>query len=207
MAELTPAPSSLEWGVAASMPPGESESGDLHLVKSIGSRVLVAVVDGLGRGPEAAAAARAAIDTLERNGESTLPGLLAACHRALAGTRGAVLSLALVDPAAGALTWAGVGNVAGVLLQRGPTGHARGLAARGGIVGGELPRVEPETLALSGDDTLIFATDGINGGFADELPPNDDPKRQAAAILARYGRPNDDALVVVARFVRPRGAP
>ena len=197
----------MEWGVAARMSAGESESGDRHLVKAVGSQVLVAVVDGLGRGPEAAAVARAAIETLEGNGESTLPGLLSACHRALAGTRGAVVSLALVDPAVGALTWAGVGNVAGVLLQRGPAGHARGLAMRGGIVGGEMPRVEPETLALSGDDTLIFATDGIKGGFADELPLNDDPKRQAAAILERYGRPDDDALVVVVHFAGTRGSP
>jgi len=192
--------------VAARVSAGESESGDRHLVKAIGGQVLVAVVDGLGRGPEAAAAARAAIETLERDDESTLPGFLTACHRALTGTRGAVLSLALVDPAARALTWAGVGNVAGVLVQRGPAGHARGLAMRGGIVGGDMPRIEPETLALSGDDTLIFATDGIKGTFADELPLNDDPNSQAAAILERHGRTDDDALVVVAHFAGTRGS-
>jgi phosphoserine phosphatase RsbX len=190
----------MDWGVAAKTPLGESESGDRHLVKSIGHRVLVAVVDGLGRGPEAAAAARAAIDALERHDDASVPDLFATSHRALVGTRGAVLSLAVVDPQAGSLTWAGVGNVLGILRQRGQAA-VRGLATRGGIVGAELPRIEPATLALSGDDTLIFATDGVRVGFVDGLSgPSDDPKRQAADLLARFGRENDDALVLVAHF-------
>src|SRR5437773_929428 len=79
--------------------PGETESGDLHLVKSVGSGVLAAVVDGLGHGAEAASAARAAVAVLERHaGESPLP-LLQRCHRALIGTRGVVLSLAFFDGA------------------------------------------------------------------------------------------------------------
>ncbi len=193
----------MKWAVAAKKLTGEVESGDRELVKALGSQVLAAVVDGLGSGPEAAAVARTAIDALDRAAESTLPGLLAACHRALRGTRGVVLSLALIDPAGGSLTWAGVGNVAGVLLQRGPPQHAtRGLAVRGGIIGAEFPRFEPETLPLSGDDTLIFATDGIKGAFADDPLVGDDPQRQSTAILARYGREDDDALVLVVHFTR-----
>jgi len=195
----------MEWGVATQMPTGQSESGDLHLVKSIGGQVLVAVVDGLGRGPEAAAVARVAIAALDKGTRPAIPGFLSDCHRALSGTRGVVLSLALVDPAAGTVSWAGVGNVAGALVQRGREGPGvRALGTRGGIVGAELPRVDPETLKLTGDDTLILATDGIHEGFADDPPAPDAPERQAAAILARYGRAYDDALVLVARFVGRR---
>src|SRR5579862_5608214 len=155
----------MDWGVAVKITPRELECGDRHLVKSLGKRVLIAVVDGLGRGREAALVARAATDALERQDDASVAELFAASHRALLGTRGAVLSLALVDPDAGTLSWAGIGNVAGVLLQRGPPRAAHGLATRGGIVGGEMPRVDVRTLALSGDDTVIFATDGIRGGF------------------------------------------
>ncbi len=49
----------IDWGVATLMLAGERESGDLHLVKPVGTGVLVSVVDGLGHGAEAAAAARA----------------------------------------------------------------------------------------------------------------------------------------------------
>src|SRR6266704_3658201 len=45
---------------------GEKESGDLHVVKAVNSGALVAVVDGLGHGAEAAVAARAAVKVLEQ---------------------------------------------------------------------------------------------------------------------------------------------
>src|SRR5437870_3753009 len=52
------APPVIDWGVATLAHAGEKESGDLHLVKQVGRGVLVAAVDGLGHGAEAAAAAR-----------------------------------------------------------------------------------------------------------------------------------------------------
>src|SRR2546427_6905214 len=61
------APALIEWGVASLALPGEAESGDRHLVKPVGTGVLVAVVDGLGHGAEAAAAAQAAVAALERH--------------------------------------------------------------------------------------------------------------------------------------------
>src|ERR1051326_4408996 len=54
----------LDWGVAASALPGQAQSGDAHLVKAVATGVLVAVVDGLGHGAEAATAARTAVHTL-----------------------------------------------------------------------------------------------------------------------------------------------
>src|SRR5207245_2855891 len=44
----------IEWGVATLALPGQAQSGDLHLVKPLGTGVLVAAVDGLGRGAGAA---------------------------------------------------------------------------------------------------------------------------------------------------------
>ncbi|HVH67098.1 MAG TPA: SpoIIE family protein phosphatase [Gemmatimonadales bacterium] len=193
----------LEWGVATLTLPGERESGDLHLVKAVARGVLVAVVDGLGHGSEAAAAAHAAVAALDLHaGESVLP-LLERCHRALQGTRGAVMSLALFDPAGRSMTWAGVGNVEGRLLYADGPGRVprlRGsLVTRGGIVGSELPRVQSQTLPVGAGDTLIFATDGIKEGFADGLPADVTPQQLADQILACCGKSTDDALVLVAR--------
>src|SRR5213593_3297932 len=85
----------IEWGVATLALPGESQSGDLHLVKQLGTGALVAVVDGLGHGAEAASAAKAAVAALERHATESPAPLLERCHRALKGTRGAVMSVAV----------------------------------------------------------------------------------------------------------------
>src|SRR5256884_7303297 len=83
------APALIEWGVASLALPGEAESGDRHLVTPVGTGVLVAVVDGLGHGAEAASAAKAAVAALERHPTESPAPLLERCHRALNGTRGA----------------------------------------------------------------------------------------------------------------------
>jgi len=198
----------IEWGVATLTLPGERESGDLHLVKPVRAGVLVSVVDGLGHGAAAAAAARAAVAALNRHAQESVLPLLQRCHQALAGTRGAVVSVALFDRADGSMTWLGVGNVEGVLLYA-DAGGRRGrerLVTRGGIVGSELPPLRAEVLAVAPGDTLVLATDGIQSGFADELTVDAPPQQLADQILARSGKSTDDALVLVARYVGDAGA-
>ena len=198
----------IDWGVATLTLPGERESGDLHLVKPVRAGVLVSVVDGLGHGAAAAAAARAAVAALNRHAQESVLPLLQRCHQALAGTRGAVVSVALFDRADGSMTWLGVGNVEGVLLYA-DAGERRGrerLVTRGGIVGSELPPLRAEVLAVAPGDTLILATDGIQSGFADELIVEAPPQQLADQILTRSGKRTDDALVLVARYVGNAGA-
>ena len=198
----------IDWGVATLTLPGERESGDLHLVKPVRAGVLVSVVDGLGHGAEAAAAARAAVAALSRHAQESVLPLLQRCHQALAGTRGAVVSVALFDRADGSMTWLGVGNVEGVLLYA-DAGGRRGrerLVTRGGIVGSELPPLRAEVLAVAPGDTLVLATDGIQSGFADDLAVDAPPQQLADQILARSGKRTDDALVLVARYVGDAGA-
>jgi len=198
----------IDWGVATLTLPGERESGDLHLVKPVRAGVLVSVVDGLGHGAEAAAAARAAVAALSRHAQESVLPLLQRCHQALAGTRGAVVSVALFDRADGSMTWLGVGNVEGVLLYA-DAGGRRGrerLVTRGGIVGSELPPLRAEVLAVAPGDTLVLATDGIQSGFADDLAVDAPPQQLADQILARSGKSTDDALVLVARYVGDAGA-
>ena len=198
----------IDWGVATLMLAGEQESGDLHLIKPVGTGVLVSVVDGLGHGAEAAAAARAAVAALNRHAQESVLPLLQRCHQALAGTRGVVVSVALFDRADGSMTWLGVGNVEGVLLYA-DSGRRRGrerLVTRGGIVGSELPPLRAEVLAVAPGDTLILATDGIRSGFADDLAIDGPPQQLADQILARSGKGTDDALVLVARYLGDAGA-
>lgn len=192
----------IDWGVARRTLAGERESGDLHLVQQVRGGVLVSVVDGLGHGAEAAAAARAAVAALQRHAEESVLLLLERCHQALHGTRGVVMSVALFADAERSMTWLGVGNVEGMLLYAGRSGRrARStLITRGGIVGAQLPRLRAEVISLARGDMLIFATDGIKSGFTDGLPAGAAPQQLADHILANHNKGTDDALVLVARY-------
>src|SRR5262249_54571704 len=129
--------------------------------------------------------------------------LLHRCHQYLQGTRGAVLSIAWFSAADDTMTWLGVGNVVGVLVRREAYGIARqeSLLLRAGTVGAQLSNISASVLSVSYGDTLIFATDGIRGEFADTLNINAPTQEIARSIIEGYWRKIDDALVMVARYV------
>src|SRR5947199_9902925 len=117
------APALIEWGVASLAMPGEAESGDRHLVKSVGTGVLVAVVDGLGHSAEAASTAKAAVAALERHATESPAPLLERRHRARKGRRGTAVSGAVLTRPDRAVTWVGVGDGGCLLLYgRGTAG-------------------------------------------------------------------------------------
>src|SRR5438270_41239 len=84
----------VEWGAAQVTLEGETVCGDRHLVKPFPGGVLAVVVDGLGHGVEAAAAARVAVAELEAHAREPVITLLERCHQILTPTRGAAISLA-----------------------------------------------------------------------------------------------------------------
>lgn len=198
---VAPVPARLvNWAVSAATLPGQAESGDLHFVRELRQRVVLAVVDGLGHGDDAAVAARVAVAVLERSSDEPVAALLMRCHEELKKTRGVALSLASVDANDGTVTWLGVGNVAGVLIHA-AGGDREGLITRGGVVGFNLPPLRSVTLPVARGDTLILATDGIRSSFADDLSPGGSPQRIAQEALDRHWRGTDDALVLVARYL------
>lgn len=192
----------LDWAWAGSAL--EAESGDLHVVAEFPDGVLVGVIDGLGHGIEAAASASVAASVLSSSAGDPLEALVERCHEALRRARGAVMSLARFEGPS--MTWAGVGNVEG-LLVRGDGGVRETIPLRGGIVGYHLPCLRVATLPVAPGDTLILATDGIRGGFGEALSPRATPQALADRILALHARGSDDALVLVARYLGAAGAP
>jgi hypothetical protein len=113
------------------------------------------------------------------------------------------MSLASIDSAQGFMTWIGVGNVQGVMLRRQGT---RGLPPeelllRAGVVGAQLPPLQASVLPITRGDTVIFATDGIHSGFVESASALEPPQKSADRILAQYRRGNDDALVLVTRYL------
>jgi negative regulator of sigma-B (phosphoserine phosphatase) len=197
----------VEYGVAKFVLPGQGESGDHYLVSCSVDGILIAAIDGIGHGEEAAGAAKAASAILTSGAGEPIISLVERCHEKLRSTRGVVLSLAYINPVHGMMTWLGVGNVQGALMRvGGKKGSVREtLLLRGGVVGSQLPPLQATVLPIARGDTLFFATDGIRSDFAESLSPLENPQRAADRVLQQYRGGNDDALILVSRLtgVRP----
>jgi serine/threonine protein phosphatase PrpC len=193
----------IEWAVAELAQPGQSESGDRHLVLPTMDGGLVAVVDGLGHGAEAARAAKVAVRALERGTGRPIVQLMRDCHQSLIGTRGAVMSVAAFSFADETMTWLGVGNVEARLLPAPVFGGPRhdALLVRGGVVGVQLPPLVSRIVPIRRGDMLIVATDGIRSEFLDAPLPYQEPQALADHVLAQWGTQADDALVLVVRYL------
>jgi hypothetical protein len=190
----------LEWSAAAATMPGEAESGDRYWAGSGSNGMMFAVIDGLGHGQAAAAAAEIAIATLERHADHPLIEMLRHCHESLRGTRGVAMSLAAFNTEDAMLTWIGVGNVEGTLLHRDPALPCDRLLLRNGVVGSHLPTLRAETLAVRPGDILTMVTDGVTAEHLRRLTTDDPIESMADGILAGACKGTDDALVFVARY-------
>src|SRR5438552_14349677 len=142
--------SPFEWGVAARAFPGEKESGDWHRVRALPGGVLLAAGDGLGHGPEAAAAATTAVAILQNQSDEPLPALVARCHDAMKEARGVVMTVARLG-GDGQLTWLGIGNVEVLLFRadrRAVPSIGRLLLDRG-LLGFQLPSLRARTMYIA----------------------------------------------------------
>ena len=88
----------LDWAVAGRPLPGEDVSGDLAACMPVGDGALLATIDGLGHGAEAAKAAEIARDTIAAHSTEPLAGLMRHCHVGLARTRQRRAQAARVEP-------------------------------------------------------------------------------------------------------------
>ena len=193
-----------EYGVAKFVLPGEGESGDQHLVCCNESGILIAAIDGIGHGAEAANAARAAITVLRNGIGEPIISLVRTCHEKLRATRGVVLSIASVDLRHGMMTWLGVGNVHGALVRSDKKLTQETLLLRAGVVGDHLPQLQAAVLPVGQGDLVVFATDGIRTNFTGSLSALENPQRAADRILKVFGNGSDDALVLALRIIGTR---
>ncbi len=193
----------VEYGVAKYVLPGQGESGDQHLVCCNRSGVLIAAIDGIGHGEEAANVSNTAAAILRSSAQEPIISLVEQCHEKLRATRGVVLSLACIDPEHGMMTWLGVGNVQGVLMRsNAKRGNVQeSLLLRAGVVGSQLPALHATVLPIVRGDTLFFATDGVRSDFSVTLSARENPQRAADRILEQYRSGNDDALVLAVRLM------
>lgn len=172
----------------------EAPSGDVAVVRRDADRVVVAVIDGAGHG----APAREAADRAAAEVAVGMPpaDIVAAMDLALRGTRGAACTLVVVDADRRA-TFLGVGNVAAAIVS--PAGLTR-YVPQAGMVGRRHRTTSAErTYPLPPSALVVLCSDGISSGALGQDLVGRSPARVAQHLLTTYGKPHDDALVVVAR--------
>ena len=187
------------WSVGAvCVPyPGERVCGDAWGFIGDASAATVAVCDGLGHGPAAAAAAAAAKEA-RRDGPRDGPrAVVERMHSALRPTRGAAAAVATLT--AQSVRYCGVGNICASIVGPGRT-HA--LVSHAGTLGHSAQRVAEFDYPWTASSTLVLHSDGISAHWKPEDWPGlwvRDPAIVAGALYRDRTRGNDDATVVVVR--------
>lgn len=138
---------------------GVREPSDAALVAQVGSSLLVILVDPRGQGQMALVNGRRAVMELRNARPTGLPGLFASLHQALEGTQGVSLGMALIDPGAGRVDFAGIGRVYGAVAE---PNEVTVLTSDQGTVGVGLPK-SPAIVSVRwrSDSVLALAADGL----------------------------------------------
>ncbi|MFI6129643.1 SpoIIE family protein phosphatase [Micromonospora sp. NPDC051141] len=193
-----PAP---DWAGGLARPiTGEQDSGDGYAVRLVEGRRQVLVCDGLGHGPLAAAATGAAVAAFRSAPAGPPDAVVRHLHAAISHTRGAALAVAEPDAGTGQLHYAGLGNIAAMIVATGE--RRRGLVSLPGIAGHQRPTVRGYDYPFPPDATLVMHSDGVVDRWdLDDYPGlvARPPLLAAAALLRDAGTRRDDACVLVAR--------
>jgi serine/threonine protein phosphatase PrpC len=137
-----------------------------------------------------------------------MPGLapadqLQAIHRALKGTRGAVVNVMQVDRVAHELTYSGVGNISMKILSY-PL--SKGCYSYNGIVGHIMPTVlKNHVFPWQVTDMFILHSDGITGRWDLQKYPgilHHHPLLLCAALYKDHQRGTDDATIIVGKVTK-----
>jgi hypothetical protein len=125
--------------------------------------------------------------------------VLGAMHTALHRTRGAALSVTVIDQARHVTRFCGVGNVDGRVVS---VDTSRQLMPQSGIVGHTMPRVQAAEVPWPAGARLVMHSDGISSRWrADHYPGllARHPALLAGVIFRDFARDRDDATVLVLR--------
>jgi anti-sigma regulatory factor (Ser/Thr protein kinase) len=180
---------------------GEEVCGDAYATRPHGRGLTLMVADGLGHGPLAASASAAAVRSfLDPDRAADAPAeVLGRVHEALSGTRGAAVAVADVDPDAGIVRFAGIGNIAGAVLS---DGDKRSMVSLGGVAGFRNPTIRTFEYAYPPGAVVVLHSDGVRSRWSEADVRGlvgRAPLLLAATLLRDAGIRHDDACVLVGR--------
>jgi hypothetical protein len=185
-------------GIVRQAKSGEPVCGDNWIARWFADGWVCAVADGLGHGVIASDAASAIIDEVRIAPSRFSPTeILEAAHRAAKPTRGAAFGVAVLDQAARVIRYAGIGNIAAVVLNGAERRH---LVSHNGIVGHEYRKVSEFAQPWQAHSVLVLHSDGIGTHWDLARYPGllaRDPSLIAGVLYRDFTRGRDDATVVV----------
>jgi hypothetical protein len=156
--------------------------------------------DGLGHGGLAAAAAQEAVRAFADAPAQPPAAMVETLHRRLNHTRGAAVAVAELDPDAGLVRYAGLGNISGTVI--GPAAR-RGMISLPGIAGHQRRQIRQYDYPITPDSIVLMHSDGVVDRWnAADYPGllSHSPALIAATVLRDAGVRRDDAGVLVARL-------
>ncbi|WP_436524828.1 SpoIIE family protein phosphatase [Actinoplanes sp. HUAS TT8] len=190
------------WSAGLTRPiTGETVSGDAVAAREVDGRRQLLVSDGLGHGGLAAAASHEAVRVFLQAPAGSPAAVVETLHRTLGHTRGAALAVAELDPVAGQVRYAGLGNIAGTVF--GPDGTRRGMISMPGIAGHQRRQIREYDYPMLPGAVVVMHSDGL----VDRWNPTEypglltrSPEVIAGTVLRDAGTRRDDAGVLVARL-------
>jgi anti-sigma regulatory factor (Ser/Thr protein kinase) len=200
-----PPPASLRVGGIVIPRAGEQIPGDGWASATDRDGCSILVADGLGHGPQAAEASAAATESFLRHPDSSPADQIAAAHLALRSTRGAAVAVTRIEPDRDRLTFAGIGNISGVVVD---DGNRHDLVSLNGIVGHSVRQIRTFEYSWPERGVLIMHSDGLTSHWSMNQYPGlgtADPALIAAVLCRDHRRTYDDVTVVAAVGKRTAG--
>lgn len=183
---------------ALSVPyPGERVCGDGVAWEQRSDRILMLMADGLGHGPDANDAAEEAQRVFYRHSASEPGEILSRMHDALKKTRGAAAAVVEIRPAAGTVTYAGVGNISAVVSSK---AGDRNMVSHNGTLGHTMSRVQEFKVEWPKGAMLIMHSDGLQSRWDLSKYPGliaRSPALIAGLLYRDYRRLRDDCSIAV----------
>jgi anti-sigma regulatory factor (Ser/Thr protein kinase) len=180
---------------------GELVSGDLAVLERRSGHLFVAIVDALGHGASANAAAKHAVSFLQQSWSLDVVKTMHELHDTLSGTIGAAAGICVIKAESRSVRYAGVGNT---VIRTFGTRPAR-LHSSAGTLGEQIRGVHEQRLQLNSRDVLVLYTDGVSDRFElDKYPALlvERPDAIARSIVDKFGKSHDDASCVAVRFFK-----
>lgn len=189
----------LDYALATRPHPDEDVCGDAGLLKVMDNDLFIALIDGLGHGPDAQSAAVSARKYLESaSRKSRLIDVMQGLHEHLRRSRGAVVALCRFETKTRMLKYVGVGNITVKLYAPKPITFV----PRDGIVGYMMSTLREETLILSPKTVLVLHSDGLPAhlDMSNELRSSQSTAQEIAErLLNDFVKNDDDGSCIVVK--------
>jgi anti-sigma regulatory factor (Ser/Thr protein kinase) len=196
--EASPYP--FEVGARSTPKLGQDICGDAFGIRHVGNGLWITLLDGLGHGPLAAEASNRAISIFQQASVSDKPAdVLRAVHQGIKTTRGAVMAVAMFEADKALMSFAGVGNIVGIVASGDDTHH---LISTDGTVGYNMRTVRPSEVPWTKGSVFVATTDGLSTRWNLNRHPGltDRHPSLIANVLHRdFARDTDDATIVVVK--------